>query len=76
MPIATLARQVLLNHIGVIKLNRQSSASATMALALATMKNVCKYRNGSGIGYLRMPSQSMMINASSPIGPIAFLSKP
>ena len=52
------------------------SASTHSALTTAAAPIAFRYSIGSGIGYFRMPSQSMRIIASSPIGPMAFLSKP
>ena len=46
------------------------------ALVINATANDFTYSSGSGIRYFLTPSQSIMINALSPIGPIAFLSKP
>ena len=50
--------------------------STNDALAINATANDFTYSSGSGIRYFLTPSQSIMINALSPIGPIAFLSNP
>ena len=50
--------------------------STHIALMMAATPIAFKYNSGSGISYFFTPSQSMRMSASSPIGPMAFLSKP
>lgn len=51
-------------------------ASTTIALTIAAVPIAFRYNSGSGTRYFLTPSQSIMINALSPIAPMARLSKP
>lgn len=63
-------------HVVFEDRRRLAIASTKSMLTMAVETIVFEYSSGSGISYFRTPSQSIMISASSPIGPIAFLSKP